>query len=129
MRKYRAVVICIIGLELKAMNTQFVQSIQSDLQSKIGDGAFWGINHKLRNNIHYQGTEVLTDNEIDTLDKFQSAYSEIISNHFQKSIFIDSDKECKTMTGFSKACHEKGMSKADMDKFYYYMKYVLFGRV
>ena len=27
MRKYRAVVICIIGSELKAMNTEFAQSI------------------------------------------------------------------------------------------------------
>ena len=130
-RKYKAVVICIIGSELKAMNTEFAQNIQADIQSKIGDGTFWGVNRKLRNNIHYQRTEVLTENEIDMLDKFQTVYFEIISNHFQKNTFIDIDKECKTMTGFTKACHEKGMSKADIDKFYnyYYMKYVLFGRV
>ena len=130
-RKYKAVVICIIGSELKAMNTEFAQNIQTDIQSKIGDGPFWGVNRKLRNNIHYQRTEVLTENEIDTLDKFQTVYFEIISNHFQKNTFIDIDKECKTMTGFTKACHEKGMSKEDIDKYYYYyyMKYVLFGRV
>lgn len=130
-RKYKAVVICIIGSELKAMNTVFAQNIQADIQSKIGDGPFWGMNRKLRNNIHYQRTEVLTENEIDTLDKFQTVYFEIISSHFQKNTFIDIDKECKTMTGFTKACHEKGMSKADIDKYYYYyfMKYVLFGRV
>lgn len=130
-RKYKAVVICIIGSELKAMNTEFAQNIQADIQSKIGDGPFWGMNRKLRNNIHYQRTEVLTENEIDTLDKFQTVYFEIISSHFQKNTFIDIDKECKTMTGFTKACHEKGMSKADIDKYYYYyyMKYVLFGRV
>lgn len=130
-RKYKAVVICIIGSELKAMNTEFAQNIQADIQSKIGDGPFWGMNRKLRNNIHYQRTEVLTENEIDTLDKFQTVYFEIISSHFQKNTFIDIDKECKTMTGFTKACHEKGMSEADIDKYYYYyyMKYVLFGRV
>jgi len=130
-RKYKAVVICIIGSELKAMNTEFAQNIQTDIQSKIGDGPFWGVNRKLRNNIHYQRTEALTENEIDTLDKFQIVYFEIISNHFQKNTFIDIDKECKTMTGFTKACHEKGMSKEDIDKYYYYyyMKYVLFGRV
>ena len=130
-RKYKAVVICIIGSELKAMNTEFAQNIQTDIQSKIGDGPFWGVNRKLRNNIHYQRTEALTENEIDTLDKFQTVYFEIISNHFQKNTFIDIDKECKTMTGFTKACHEKGMSKEDIDKYYYYyyMKYVLFGRV
>lgn len=113
------------------MNTEFAQNIQADIQSKIGDGPFWGVNRKLRNNIHYQRTEVLTENEIDTLDKFQTVYFEIISNHFRKNTFIDIDKECKTMTGFTKACHEKGMSKADIDKYYYYyyMKYVLFGRV
>lgn len=72
----------------------------------------------------------MTENEIDTLDKFQTAYFEIISNHFQKNTFIDIDKECKTMTGFLKACQNKGMNKADIDKYYYYyyMKYVLFGR-
>ena len=119
-RKYKAVVICIIGSELKAMNTEFAQNIQTDIQSKIGDGPFWGVNRKLRNNIHYQRTEALTENEIDTLDKFQTVYFEIISSHFQKNTFIDIDKECKTMTGFTKACHEKGMSKEDIDKYYYY---------
>ena len=131
MRKYRAVTICIIGSGLKAMNTKFAQGIQTDLQNKIGDGAFWGINRKLRNNIHYQRTEVLTENEINILDTFQSVYFDIIFKHFQKNIFIDIDKECKTMTGFLKACHDKGMNKADIDKYYYYyyMKYVIFGRV
>lgn len=35
------------------------------------------------------------------------------------------------MTGFVKACSDKGMSKADIDKYYYfyYMKYVIFERV
>ena len=131
MRKYRAVVICIIGSELKAMNTRFAQSIQADIQSKIGDGPFWGINRKLRNNIHYQRTEVLTENEIEMLDKYQTVYFEIISYHFQKNTFIDIDKECKTMTGFLNACQNKGMGKEEIDKYYYYyyMKYVLFGRV
>lgn len=70
MRKYRAVVICIIGSELKAMHTEFAQGIQTELQNVIGNGTFWRINRKLRNNIHYQRTEVLTESEIDTLDKF-----------------------------------------------------------
>ena len=131
MRKYRAVVISIIGSELKTMNTEFVQSIQADIQRKIGAGPFWGINRKLRNNIHYQRTEVLTEEEINTLDKFQAVYFEIICDHFEKSIFIDIDKECRTMTGFLEACREKGMSKTDIDNYYYYyyMKYVLFRRV
>ena len=130
-RKYKAVVIGIIGSELKVMNTAFAQSIQADIQSKIGDGLFWGINRKLRNNIHYQRTEVLTEDEINTLDKFQPIYFEIICNHFEKNIFIGIDKECKTMTGFLNACREKGMGKTDIDKYYYYyyMKYVLFRRV
>ena len=130
-RKYKAVVICIIGSELKAMNTEFAQNIQADIQSKIGDGPFWGVNRKLRNNIHYRRTEILTKDEINTLDKFQEVYFEIIYDHFERCIFIDIDNECKTMTGFTKACHEKGMSKADIDKYYYYyyMKYVLFGCV
>lgn len=46
MRKYRAVVICIIGSELKAMNTGFAQSIYVDLQNNIGDGSLWRINRK-----------------------------------------------------------------------------------
>lgn len=130
-RKYKAAVICIIGSELDTMNTKFAQRIQAEIQSKIGDGTFQRINRKLRNNIHYQRTEVLTDKEIDMLDKFQTVYYEIIINHFKENIFIDIDKECKTMTGFLKACQNKGMSKADIDKYYdyYYIKYVLFRRV
>lgn len=130
-RKYRAVVICIIGSELKAMNTQFAKRIQRDIQSKIGDGPFWSINRKLRNNIHYKRTEILTENEIDMLDKFQTIYFEIIAYHFCNNTFIDIDKECKTMTGFLNACKDKGMSKADIDQYYYYyyVKYILLGRV
>ena len=70
------------------MNTEFAQNIQADIQSKIGDGPFWVMNRKLRNNIHYQRTEVLTENEIDTLDKFQTVYFEIISSHFQKTLSL-----------------------------------------
>jgi len=130
-RKYKAVVICIIGSELNAMNTEFAQNIQADMQSKIGDGPFWGMNRKLRNNIHYQRTEILTKDEINALDKFQEAYFEIIYDHFARCIFIDIDKECKTMTGFLKACKNKGMGKEEIDKhyYYYYMKYILFGRL
>ena len=130
-RKYKAVVICIICSELNAMNTEFAQNIQADIQSKIGDGPFWGINRKLRNNVHYQRTEILTKDEINMLDKYQEVYFEIIYDHFERCIFIDIDKECKTMTGFLKACRNKGMSKEEIDKHYYdyYMKYVLFRRV
>ena len=130
-RKYKAVVICIIGSELKAMNTEFAQNIQADIQSKIGDEPFWRTNRKLRNNIHYQRTEILTKDEIKELDKFQEVYFEIIYDHFKRCLSIDIDKECKTMTGFFKACRNKGMDKEEIDKcyYYYYMKYVLFGRV
>lgn len=117
MRKYRAVLICIMGAELRVMNTKFAQGIQTDIQNKIGDGDFWKINRKLRNNVHYKKTERLTESEINTLDKFQLIYFEVISDHFKRNIFIDIDRECKKMTRFSEACGRKGLSKSDIDKY------------
>lgn len=131
MRKYRAVAICIIGSELKAMKSQFSQSIQFDIENQIGDSSFWRINRKLRNNIHYQQTDALSKNEVEILDRFQILYFEIVLHHFKKNICLDIDKECETMTGFMNACYKKGLSKKDIDKFYYYyyFKYLLTGRV
>lgn len=130
-RKYKAVIICIIGSELKNMKTEFAKSIQEDMGQQIGLGAFWSVNRKLRNNIHYQKTEVLTEEEKQILDLYQPIYFAILRKHFNKNIFIDIDKECTTMTGFLKACREKGMNKEDIDKYYYYyfMKYRLIGKV
>lgn len=131
MRKYKANVICIIGSELKEMNTKFAECIQNEIDNNIGDGSFWKINRKLRNNIHYIKTDILSEDEIEILDRYQSVYFDVISDCFRQNIYIDLDKECKTMTGFLKACLRNGMSKEEIDKYYYfyYLKYVLFGRV
>lgn len=130
-RKYKAIIICIIGDELRNMDTLFAENIKDDIQNKVDNEDFWSVNRKLRNNIHYVKTEVMTNEELEMIDRYQTVYIDVLKEHLEKNIYIDIDKECKTMTGFLKSCQDKGMSKEDIDKyyFYYYVKYLIFGKV
>ena len=65
-RKYKAIIIEIVGKELKNMDTEFCYNIKRSLESDI-----------------------------------------------------QNDKECKRMTEFLNACQQKGLTKSDIDKYYY----------
>lgn len=56
-RKYKALIIEIIGEELKNMNTTFSNDIKYSLNSHIKNSGFWSLNRALRNNLHYVKTQ------------------------------------------------------------------------
>lgn len=101
-RKYRALLICVLGDELCAMDTPFARQIKAELEANITAPNFFQLNRRLRNNLHYKETDVLTEEEMDVVLKNQRLYLSIIEKHFKHSINIDIDKECKTMTGFQR---------------------------
>ena len=128
-RKYRAVVINVIGEELKYFNSYFAQSMQNDIEMLITDKSFWSLNRKLRNNIHYVETETLTEEEISIVDMYQHVYMDIIEKHVKEHIYIEIDEECKTMTGFLKECMDKKISDEELHRNYekYYLKHYYTG--
>ncbi len=130
-RKYKALIIEIIGAELKNLNTAFSNDLKKSIDSQITNNEFWALNRSLRNNLHYEKTQSLTQDELNIIDEFQDIYLETINTHILNNLNIKIDKECITMTNFLKACQTKGLSKNDIVKYYYfyYLKFLITGRV
>ena len=131
LRKYKALIIEIVGSELKNMDTEFGSNIKKSLQSAIQNNKFWSLNRSIRNNIHYVETKLLTEEDLKIIDYYQPIYLSIINNYILDNLNIQIDKECITMTNFTKACQKKGMTKSDIDKYYYYyyMKFLITGKI
>lgn len=130
-RKYKAIIIEIVGKELKNMDTEFCNNIKRSLESDIQNDNFWKLNRIIRNNLHYGKTITLKNEELAIVDHYQTVYLNIISEHMVDNLNIQIDKECKRMTEFLNACQQKGLTKSDIDKYYYYyyVKFKLTGKI
>lgn len=118
LRKYRALVIEIIGKELMALDTIYSDNLLESIHPNVPK-TFYSINRKLRNNIHY--TEViknLTDKENELLDKYQHVYLGIITGSFNKCLSIELDDEYQIANEILKECREKGMSFEETKEIY-----------
>ena len=62
-RKYKAIIIEIVGEELKNMDTEFCCNIKRSLESDIQNDSFWKLNRIIRGNLHYGETITLTEEE------------------------------------------------------------------
>jgi len=129
--KYKALIIEIMKDELNQLDTPFGNQIKADIKNAITDTRFFSLNRKLRNNLHYETTNILTTDELDMIRINQMNYLSIFENNFRKHLYIDIDEECKVMTGFSKAFRKSGMPKEELDRRYsfYYLKYCSTGEL
>ena len=120
-----------MGDELCQLDTPFANQIKIKIKNVIVDSSFFSLNRKLRNNLHYETTNILTEGERDTIRQNQMTYLFIFENSFRANLFIDIDKECKIMTGFSNAFRASGMTKEELDRYYYfyYLKYRITGKL
>lgn len=130
-RKYKALIIEIVGEELKNMDTEFSSNIKDSFKNTIKNNKFWTLNRTIRNNLHYVETKMLTEEELEIIDYYQPSYLNIINKHIFDNLNIQLDKECITMTKFTKACQKKGLTKSDIDKYYYYyyVKFKITGKI
>ncbi len=130
-RKYKALVIDIFGEEIKNMDTEFSCAIKEAIQRKIDNNKFWKLNRTIRNNLHYVETKLLAKEDLAIVDHYQQIYLGIINDYILDNLNIHISKECIDMTNFLKACQEKGMTKSDIDKlyYYYYVKFKITGKI
>ena len=130
-RKYKALIIAIIGEELKELNTEFGTAVKNELDSKIKSKEFWALNRAVRNNLHYVETLVLKQEEIELVDQYQPVYLSAIKNLVLENLNIVVGKECIRVTNFFNACLNKGLDKKEVLKYqsYYYLKFLIFGKV
>lgn len=130
-RKYKALIIVIIGEELKMLDTKFGSVIKNEIDSKIQCRKFFPLNRTVRNNLHYKETKVLSQEEIELIDQYQPVYLSTIKNLVLENLNIDVGKECIRVTNFFNACLNKGLDKKEVLKYqsYYYLKFLIFGKV
>lgn len=113
LRKYRALIICIIGNDLSKMNTLFSKTIWNAINDKI-DKNFSPLNRRIRDNIHYSIINTFSDEELSYLD--------IVYNYFINNLNLNIDDDDILMTDFLSCCKEKELTseeiKADYEKLY-----------
>lgn len=124
-RKWKAVIIEALHNDLK--NTDLAK-MQEKLDTAITNPSGFMLNRKIRNNIHYSKVEKLPKKDILTIDSFQKIYFNVMLQYFQDALFIDIDKQCRTMTAFLLECANKDISEKELEKnyYYYFLKYKLF---
>lgn len=121
LRKYRALVICIVGNDLMKMNTLFSKTILNAINDKI-DEKFFPLNRKMRDNIHYSVINNFSDEDLLYLDEMQYAYLDIIYNYFIDNMNLNINDDDILMTNFLNCCKEKELTteeiKANYEKLY-----------
>ncbi len=70
MLKYRATLIELIGKDIMKNNTELSNEIKDRLEEVIDD-RWYRLNRKLRNNIHYRETKVISSPELDFIESYQ----------------------------------------------------------
>lgn len=127
-RKWKAMIVEIIGKELSELKTDFSLNLQRKIDDNIVNKKFFQYNRKLRNNLHYTTIEILSQKALELIDSGQKIYFDILTSSFENCLYIDVDKECRTMTGFLKACQDKELPPDEITRnyYYYYIKYLLF---
>lgn len=130
-RKYQALVIDILGKELLGSKTPFAQKIREELDITIHDKNFFSLNRKIRNNLHYETTTMLSDSDKRIVDENQRVYLSVLEKHFRSSVNIQIDKECIMMTKLSNAYRNSNIAWEDFQKnyIYYYCKFRLTGKI
>lgn len=87
--KLKAIIIELLFQDIKNLDTPMIQEINNVIEQHISDKNFFSINRKMRNNIHYGKTQVMSKLEYEMLERYQNFYLETILNVFKSKIFIN----------------------------------------
>lgn len=115
-RKYKALVIDIIGNELSSLNTCFATNLKNAIDHEIKNKGFFKLNRRIRDNLHYTSYDELTDDELAIIDEYQDIYLKIIKAAFEKCLYVCLDKQTRKHTQFLRLCQNKGMSTEEINK-------------
>lgn len=130
-RKYRALVIEILGQQFKEPPTEFTARIIEALEKNIDNKSFFRLSRSLRNNLHYETTNILTSTEIELVEHYQNIYLATIVELFSACLTVNIDKECRQVTAYFKACMDRGMSQEAIARHSYlrYLVYTITGKL
>lgn len=92
--KIKAIIIEGFWDDNKKKKIMVVQNIFKENELKV-DKNFYSLNRKIRDNIHYNHIDTLSDEELTFLKEQQKIYLENVLNEFDKNLYIVFDKEYK----------------------------------
>lgn len=84
--KLKAMLIGMFGDAIFELKTPIVQSIKKEIEDSFGESDVFKLNRRLRNNLHYNSVEKLSDTELERIDIFQRKYMEIVLDTFKENI-------------------------------------------
>jgi hypothetical protein len=90
-RKYKAIIIDLLGCDLKNPTTEYSKRLKASIDCKIKDKHFYDVNISLRNNCHYSQINGFTESDIKLLDKYQNIYLKTILKSFKENLYINID--------------------------------------
>ncbi len=96
MLKYRATLIELIGNDIRHNNTKLSNEIKDRLEEVI-DHRWYSLNRKLRNNIHYGETKVISSSELAYIESYQYQYYKTILSIFDNHINYSLGRKYKTI--------------------------------
>lgn len=86
MMKLKAMLIVVFGEALSGIDTAMVKNIKKQIEDYFGESDVFKLNRRLRNNIHYNKVDKLSDVELEKVDNFQRKYMEIVLDVFKENI-------------------------------------------
>lgn len=86
MMKLKAMLIVVFGEVISGMDTAMVKNIKKHIEDCFGESDEFKLNRRLRNNLHYNSVDKLSDKELERIDIFQRKYMEIVLDVFKENI-------------------------------------------
>ena len=86
MMKLKAMLIVKFGEVISGIDTVMVNNIKKQIEECFSGSDVFILNRRLRNNIHYNSVNKLSDKELEKIDSFQRKYIEIVLDIFKKNM-------------------------------------------
>lgn len=84
--KLKAMLIESFGKNIMKIDTPMVNNLKNKIDESFGESKVFQLNRKLRNNIHYDETKYIGEQEWITIDAFQREYLNIVIRQFRRNI-------------------------------------------
>ncbi len=121
-RKIKALAIETIYNDIKALDLPITQKIKRSLSYNINNMLFFSTNRKMRNNIHYNKKEEISEEELALLDKYQDVYLNTVLDVFNENINVSINKNYRFWKWISEKTDSNFKEKAKKSG-YNFMKF------
>lgn len=121
-RKIKALAIETIYNDMKALDSPIIKKIKKTLSHNIKDVLFFSTNRKMRNNIHYNKIDEISEEELALLDKYQDVYLNTVLDVFNENINVSINKNYRFWKWISEKTDSNFKEKAKKSG-YNFMKF------